>query len=115
MLQDCEQYPHTTEVLPLAGRFDRRITPGLQVLIMLAQKKGPCHIILDCSHITHIDSTSFRRFFCWYHTMKVDQLRVSLVKPLAPIWTQFHAWHVSECVQVYPSLEEATWHSTAYP
>ena len=71
-------------------------------------------LILDCSHITDIDSSSFRRFFHWYHTMKFDHPQVSLVKPQASIWTQFHLWHVSEGVQVYASLEEATWYGTAY-
>jgi anti-anti-sigma factor len=114
MFQVREQYQHTTEVLTLTGQFDRRITPGIQVLILLAQKTGPCHFILDCSHITDIDSSSFRRFFHWYRTMKADHLQVSLVKPQATIWTQFHLWHASEVVQVYGTLEEATWDSTGY-
>jgi anti-anti-sigma factor len=114
MLQVREQYPQTTEVLTLTGQFDRRITPGLQVLILLAQKTGRYHLILDFSRVTDIDSTSFRRLFHWYHTMKSDHLKVSLVKPRAPIWTQFHLWHVSKVVQVYASLEEATWDSTGY-
>ena len=115
MLQVREQqHPHTTEVLTLAGRFDRRMTPGLQVLILLAQKTGGYHLILDCSHITSIDELSFRRFFRWYRKMKSDHVQVSIVKPLAPIWTQFHLWHASEAVQVYASLEEATWDCTAY-
>ena len=87
------------------------MTPGLQVLILLAQKTGCSQLILDCSQVTDIDSNSFRRFFRWYHSMKSDQLQVSMVKPLAPILTQFHLWYISEFVQVYASLEEATWDS----
>jgi anti-anti-sigma regulatory factor len=109
-----EQQHHTTEVLTLAGPFDRRVTPGIQILILLAQKIPPYHLILDCSHITSIDALSFRRFFRWYRKMKSDRVQVSIVKPLAPILKQFHVWHVSECVQVYSSLEEATWNSTTY-
>ena len=115
MLQVREQqHPHTTEVVTLARRFDRRMTPGLQVLILLAQKTGRYHLILDFSHITNIDSRSFRRFFHWYHIIKSDHLQVSLVKTQTPIWTPFHLWHVSELVQIHVSLEEATWNSTAY-
>jgi len=115
MLQVREQpHPHTTEVLTLVGRFDRRLTPGLQVLILLAQKSGCYHLILDFSQIIDIDSRSFRRFFHWYHSMKSDHLQVSLVKPQATIWTPFHLWHVSELVNIHVSLEEATWNSTAY-
>ena len=91
MLQVREQHHHTTEVLTFTGSFDRRITPGIQVLILLAQKTDGHHIILDCSHITNIDSTSFRKFFHWYRTMKADHLQVSLVKPQATIWTQSHS------------------------
>jgi len=112
MLQVREQYQDTTEVLTLTGQFDRRITPGLQVLILLAQKTGRDHLILDFSHVTDIDSTSFHRLFRWYHTMKSDHLKVSLVIPRSPIWSQFHLWHVSKVVQVYASLHEATWDST---
>jgi anti-anti-sigma regulatory factor len=114
MLQDCEQHHHTTEVLTLAGRFDRRISPGIQILILLAQKTGPCHFILDCSHITDIDSLSFRRFFRWNHNMKSDQLQVSLVKPLVPILKKFLLWNVSESVQIYATLEDATWNNSVY-
>ena len=115
MLQVREQqHPHTTEVVTLARRFDRRMTPGLQVLILLAQKTGIYHLILDFSHITDIDSRNVRRFIHWYHSMKSDHLQASLVKPQATIWTQFHLWHLSELVQIHVSLEEATWNSTAY-
>ena len=115
MFQVREQQPSlTTEVLTLAGRFDRRLTPGLQVLILLAQKSGRHHLILDCSHITYIDSHSFRRFFRWYRHIKSDHLQVSIVQPLAPILTQFHTWHASELVRIYTSLEESAWDSTAY-
>ena len=114
MLQVHEQHPCTTEVLSLTGRFDRRITPGIQVLILLAQKTDGHHLILDFSCVTHIDSHSFRQFFRWYDNMKSEQVQVSLVKPREPIWTQYHVWHASELVQIYTSLEEATWNTTAY-
>ncbi len=114
MLQAREQYQHATEVLTLAGPFDRRITPGIQILILLANKIDGYHLILDCSHVTDIDPNSFRRFFHWYRTMKADHLQVSLVKPQATIWTQFHVWHATDVVQVYATLEEATWDSTSY-
>jgi anti-anti-sigma regulatory factor len=114
MLQVREQHHHTTEVLTLTESFDRRITPGIQVLILLAQKTDGHHLILDCSHITNIDSTSFRRFFRWYDNMKSHRVQVSMVKPLAPIWAQFHWWHAAELVQIYATLEEATWNNTVY-
>ncbi len=115
MIQLREQHQLTTEVLTLTGWFDRRITPGIQVLILLAQKTDhKQHLILDFSRVTTIDSLSFRRFFRWYHNMKSDHVQVSMVKPPAPIWTPFHVWHVSDHVQIYSSLEEATWQSTAY-
>lgn len=114
MLQIYEQYPCTTEVLTLTGRFDRRLTPGIQILILLAQQTSQARLILDFSSTTNIDANSFRRFFRWYRTMKSDQMQVSLVKPREPIWTQFHIWHSSEIVQIYSSQEEATWNTTAY-
>jgi anti-anti-sigma factor len=114
MFQVREQYQHTTEVLTLAGSFDRRITPGIQILILLAQKTDGHHLILDCSHITDIDSSSFRRFFRWYHNLKADHVQVSLVKPLVPILKKFLLWNVSESVQIYATLEEATWNNTVY-
>jgi len=113
MLQVREQQHHTTKVFTMTGRYGRRTTPGLQVLILAAQKTGSHHIILDFSGVTEIDSTSFRRLFSWYHNMKSDHVQVSIVKPPAPIWTPYHLWHVSESVQIYASLEEATWGSTA--
>ena len=114
MLQLREQHQLTTEVLTLPGWFDRRITPGIQILILLAQKTDGYHLILDFSRVTTIDSLSLRRLFRWYRNMNSDHVQVSIVKPLVPIWTPFHVWHVSDCVQIYSSLEEATWHSTAY-
>ncbi len=114
MFQVREQHPYTTEVLTLTGPFDRRITLGIQILILLAQKTGQSQLILDFSNITSIDSHNFRKFFRWYANMKSNQVEVSLVKPQEPIWTQFHVWHASELVQIYSSLEEATWNTTAY-
>ena len=114
MVQVHEQHPYTTEVLTLNRRFDRRITPGIQILILLAQKTGHPHLILDFSHVTNIDSPDFRKFFRWYDNMKSDQVQISLVKPREPIWTPDHVWHASELVQIYSSLEEATWNTTAY-
>ena len=81
MIQVRELHPPTTEVLTLTGPFDRRMMPGLQVLILLAQKTAHHHLILDCSQVTNIDSGSFQRFFSWYRTMKAEHLLVSLVKP----------------------------------
>ena len=114
MLQVSEQQHHTTKVFTLTGQYGRRTTPGIQVLILAAQKTGSHHIILDFSGVTEIDSTSFQRLFSWYHNMKSDHVQVSIVKPPAPIWTPYLLWHVSESVQMYASLEEATWGSTAY-
>ena len=114
MFQVCTKKQHTTEVLTLAGPFDRRITPGIQILILLAQNTPDYHLILDCSHITSIDPLSFRRFIRWYRNNKSEHVKVSIVQPLAPILKQFHVWHVSEYVQIFSSLEEATWDSTAY-
>jgi len=114
MFQVQDQHPHTTEVLTLTEEFDCRITPGLQVLILSAQQSGRSHLILDFSNVTDIDSNSFRRFFCWYRNIMSDQLQISLVKPRAPIWTQFHSWHASDFVQGYASLQEATWNSAGY-
>lgn len=114
MLQNYEQYLCTTEILTLTGRFDRRLTSGLQILILLAQQTGQSRFILDFSSTTDIDANSFRRFFRWYRTIKSDQVQVSLVRPRESIWTQFHVWHSSEIVQIFSSLEEATWKTTAY-
>ncbi len=114
MFRIHQQHPYTTEILTLPSSFDRRITPGLQILILLAQKTSHSQLILDFSCVSNIDSTSFRRFFSWYDTIKSDQVRVGLVKPQAPLWTQFHVWHASELAQIYFSLEQATWNTTAY-
>ncbi len=114
MIQIHEQLPSTTEVLTLTGSFDRQITSGIQILIMLTQKTAQAQLILDFSRVTDIDSRSFRRFFLWYSNMKSSQMQVSLVKPREPIWTQYHVRHASEFVQIYSSLEEATWNTTAY-
>ncbi len=105
MLQVGEQQHHTTKVFTLTGRYGRRTTPGIQVLILAAQKTGSHHIILDFSGVTEIDSTSFQRLFSWYHNMKSDHVQISIVKPTAPIWTLFHLWHVSESVQRYAWIQ----------
>ncbi len=114
MFQVHEQHPSTTEVLTLTGVFDHRTTPGIQILMLLAQKTGHSQLILDFSSVTGIDSHNFRKFFRWYANLMSDQVQVSLVNEREPIWTQFHVWHTSELVQTYSSLEEATWHTTAY-
>jgi len=114
MLQVREQQHHTTKVFTLIGRYGRRDTPGIQVLILAVQQTDYHHIVLDFSRVTEIDSISFRRLFSWYHNMKSDHVQVSIVKPPAQIWTPFLLWHVSESVQIYASLEEVTWGSTAY-
>ena len=114
MLQVSEQQHHTTKVFTLTGQYGRRTTPGIQARILGAKEMGIHHIILDFSRVTEIDSTSLSKLFSWYHNMKSDHVQVSMVKPPAPIWTPYYLLHVPYSVQIYASLEEVTWGSTAY-
>jgi len=103
MLQVREQVHHQTKVFALTGQFGRRTMPGLQVLILEAQKTGSHHIVLDFSGVTEIDSTSLSNLFLWCHNMRSVLVQISIVKPPAQIWYQLNLEHVSEIVPIYAS------------
>ncbi len=114
MLQVREQQHHTTKVFTLTGQYGRRTTPGIQVLILAAQKTGSHHIILDFSGVTEIDATGLGELFLWYHHMRPLMIphlvQISVVKP--PPYIRYHLdWsHISEIVPIYASEEEAMEH-----
>ena len=114
MLQVSEQQHHTTKVFTLTGRYGRRTTPGIQVLILAAQKTGSHHIILDFSGVTEIDSTGLGELFLWYHNMRPHHVQISIVKPPTYIRTHLDWSHISEIVPIYASEEEAMGHAGAF-
>lgn len=114
MLQVREHQHHTTRVLTLTGPFDRKTTPGIQVLILAAQQTGSHHIVLDFSCVTEIDSTSLRKLFLWYHNLKPYHVQVSMVTPPTPLWNQVDMGHVSALIPIYASQEEATWNNVPF-
>jgi len=101
MLQVREQQQHQTKVLVLTEQFDRRTTPGLQVLILAAQNTGCHHIVLDFSGVTEIDSTSLSNFFLWCHNMRSTLAQISIVKPTAHLQNHLDWAHLSEIVPIY--------------
>jgi anti-anti-sigma factor len=113
MLHVREHQHHTTRILTLTGRFDRRTTPGIQVLILAAQKTGSHHIILDFSGVTEIDSKGIKTLLLWYHKMKLTHLKISVVKP--PAYLRYHlAWaDLSENFSIHASEEDAVEHDCA--
>ncbi len=108
MLQVHEHHHHHhTKVFTFTGKFCRRTTTGIQVLILAAQKTGYPHIILDFSGVTEIDSKGLNALFLWYHNMRPTPLQISVVKP--PPYLRYHLdWaHLSEIVSIYASEEDA--------
>ena len=114
MPQSREQPQHMTQVLTLTGQFGRRTVPGIQVLILMAEKTGSSHIVLDLSHVTEIDLASLRKVMLWSHHLTSHRVQVSIVKPLAPIFNNKDMRRLSEFVSIYPSLEKATWNNSTY-
>ena len=110
MLQVREQHHYHTKVFTFTGKFCRKTIPGIQILILAAQKTGYHHIILDFSGVTEIDSTGLDELFLWYHNMKPHHVQISVVKPQPYIRYHLDWAHLSEIVPIYASEEDALKH-----
>lgn len=113
MLQVREQIDHHTTVLALTGRFDRQAITGIETFILGAKEMGCRHVILDFSAITGIDSAGLGQLFVWYHKMKPQQIKLSIVNPSGKIQEALDRAHIPELVPIFVSQEEAIKHHEA--
>jgi len=107
MLTVREHVRQDTKVLELSGRFDYDSKLGLEVAILGAREIGCHHIILNFSNMTWIDSMGLGQMFLWYHRMKPDRIRLSIVSPQAHVRELFECANLSQVIPVYQSEEEA--------
>ncbi|MDT3779836.1 STAS domain-containing protein [Nitrospira sp. MA-1] len=107
MLTVREDVRRDTKVLELSGRFDCDSKLGLEVAILGAQEIGCQHIILNFSNITWIDSIGLGQMFLWYHRMKPDRIRLSIVSPQTPVRELLECANLPQVIPIYQSEEEA--------
>ncbi|GJL68278.1 MAG: hypothetical protein NPIRA06_09130 [Nitrospirales bacterium] len=107
MLTVREHVSRDTKVLELSGRFDYDSKLGLEVAILGAQELGCNHIILNFSNITWIDSIGLGQMFLWYHRMKPDRIRLSIVSPQRHVRELLECANLPQVIPIYQSEEEA--------
>lgn len=107
MLTVREHRLKDTKVLELSGRFDYQSKVGIEVAILGAQEIGCQHIVLNFSNITWIDSVGLGQMFLWYHRMKPERIRLSIVSPQAPVRELLEYANLPEVIPVYQTEEEA--------
>lgn len=107
MLTVKEHVRRDTKVLELSGRFDYDSKLGLEVAILGAQEIGCQHIILNFSNITWIDSMGLGQMFLWYHRMKPDRIRLSIVSPQTHVRELLECANLPQVIPIYQSEEEA--------
>ncbi len=107
MLTVREHVRQDTKVLELSGRFDYDSKLGLEVAILGAQEIGCHHVILNFSNITWIDSMGLGQMFLWYHRMKPDRIRLSIVSPQTHVRELLECANLPQVIPIYQSEEEA--------
>ena len=107
MLTVREHVHQDTKVLELSGRFDSQSKLGIEVAILGALEIGCHHIILNFSNITWIDSVGLGQMFLWYHRMKPERIRMSIVSPQSQVRELLELANLPQVVPVYQSEEEA--------
>ena len=107
MLTVKEHFQHNIKVLELSGRFDYHSKLGLEVAILGAQEIGCQHVILNFSNITWIDSVGLGQLFLWYHRMRPNRIRLSIVSPQAPVRELLEYANLPEVVPIFQTEEEA--------
>ena len=107
MLTVKEHIQHNTKVLELSGRFDYHSKLGLEVAILGAQEIGCQHVILNFLNITWIDSVGLGQLFLWYHRMRPNRIRLSIVSPQAPVRELLEYANLPEVVPIFQTEEEA--------
>ncbi len=107
MLTVREHLRQDTKVLELSGRFDYDSKLGLEVAILGAQEIGCRHIILNFSNITWIDSMGLGQMFLWYHRIKPDRIRLSIVSPQSHVRELLEYANLPQVIPIYQSEEEA--------
>lgn len=107
MLTVREHIRQDTKVLELSGRFDYDSKLGLEAAILGAQEMGCHHIILNFSNITWIDSMGLGQMFLWYHRMKPEGIRLSIVSPQAHVRELIECANLPLVIPVFQSEEEA--------
>ena len=107
MLTVREHVRQDTKVLELSGRFDSQSKLGIEVAILGAQEIGCQHIVLNFANITWIDSVGLGQMFLWYHRMKPERIRMSVVSPQSQVRELLELANLPQVVPVYQSEEEA--------
>jgi anti-anti-sigma factor len=107
MLTVREHVLQDTKILELSGRFDYQSKLGIEVAILGAQEIGCRHIVLNFSNITWIDSVGLGQMFLWYHRLKPERIRLSIVSPQATVRELLEFANLPQVVPVYQSEEEA--------
>ena len=107
MLAVREHCQHTTKILELSGSFDANSLLGLEAAILGAKEMGCDHIILNFSEITWIDSAGLGKLFLWYHNMKPNHVKLSIVSPQTLVKNLLECAHIPDIVPIFQSEEEA--------
>ncbi len=107
MLTVREHRLKNTKVLELSGRFDCQSKLGIEVAILGAQEIGCQHIVLNFSNITWIDSVGLGQMFLWYHRLRPERIRLSIVSPQAHVRELLEFANLPQVISVYQSEEEA--------
>lgn len=107
MLTVKEHFQRNTKVLELSGRFDYHSKLGLEAAILGAQEIGCEQVILNFSNITWIDSVGLGQLFLWYHRMRPNRIRLSIVSPQAAVRQLLECSNLPDVVPIYHTEEEA--------
>ena len=107
MLTLKQHFRQDTKVLELSGRVDSHSKVGLEVAIWGAKESGCHHIIVNFSNLTWIDSVGLGQIFLWYHGMKSEGIRLSIVCSQALVRELLELTSQPEGISFYRSEEEA--------
>lgn len=107
MLTVKEHSQRNIKVLELSGRFDSHSKLGLEAAILGAQEIGCEHIILNFSNITWIDSVGLGQLFLWYHRMRPNRIRLSIVSPQETVRQLLELANLPEVMPIYQTEDEA--------
>lgn len=102
------KYHHpSVRVLNLSGRLDAHFKLGLEALIAEAETNQCRHVILNFSDITWIDLGGLGQVFVWYHNLKANQVRLSIVSPQPMVRQLLESANLPEIIPIYQSVPEA--------
>jgi anti-anti-sigma factor len=108
MLTFANSEDSNIKILMLTGDFSADFNLGLEAILHDTNQAKIHHLVLNFSEIESIDKSGLGQLFIWYHNLRPQNVRISILNPPPNVRELLEATHMTELIPIYSTLHEAT-------